>query len=65
MFGGRGSFDDTLALLGFAIALPTLISLIPDAIRAVLTTAGLLSRGAWEETVSRFGSADWLFLCAA
>jgi hypothetical protein len=61
-FRGRGSFDDTLALLGFAIALPTLISLIPDATRAVLTTVGLQDRQAWEDAVGRAGTADWWFL---
>ena len=51
--GGRGTFEDTLALLGFAIAIPTLLSLIPDAVRAVLTSFGFLSRSAWEQAVSR------------
>jgi hypothetical protein len=44
LFQGRGTFDDMLALLGFAIALPTLVSLLPDFTRAVLTTVGVLSR---------------------
>lgn len=39
LFRGQGSFDDTAALLGFAVALPTILSLVPDFIRAALTTA--------------------------
>lgn len=61
LFHGRGTFEDTLALLGFAVALPTLVSLIPDAVRAVLTSAGLMSRAAWEQAVSEPGTPDWLF----
>ena len=62
LFHGQGTFDDTLALLGFAVALPTLLSLIPDAIRAALTATGLVSRAAWEQAVSQPGSLDFLFL---
>jgi hypothetical protein len=61
-FRGRGTFDDTLALLGFAVALPTLISLIPDFARAALTTVGVQDRQAWEDAVGRMGTADWWFL---
>jgi hypothetical protein len=61
-FGGTGSFEDTAALLGFAVALGTLISLIPDAVRAGLTSVGALSRVAWEQAVSEAGSPEWVFL---
>jgi hypothetical protein len=64
LVGGRGTFDDTLALLGFAIAFPTFISLIPDAARALLTSAGVLNRAAWERAVSIPGTTDFLFLWA-
>jgi hypothetical protein len=64
LVGGHGTFDDTLALLGFAVAVPTLISLVPDAVRAALTTAGLINRTAWEQAVSEPGTADFLFLWA-
>ncbi len=60
--GGQGSFDDTLALLGFAVALPTLISLIPDTARSVLTATGVQSRPAWEAAIARPGNSDWLVL---
>jgi hypothetical protein len=63
-FGGRGTFDDTLALLGFAIALSTCVSLIPDAIRALLTSLGLVNRPAWERAVSEPGTPDFLLLWA-
>jgi hypothetical protein len=59
---GEGAFEDTLALLGFAVALPTLVALIPDALRAALTTLGLQDRRAWEAAVAQPGTADWLFL---
>ena len=64
LFRGEGSFDDTAALLGFAIALPTLTSLIPDATRSVLTTAGVLNRAGWEQAVATPGTPDFLFLWA-
>jgi hypothetical protein len=59
---GRATFEDTLALLGFAVALPTLVSLIPDAIRAAMTAVGMLSRVAWERAVSEPGTPDWVLL---
>jgi hypothetical protein len=61
-FGGGGSYDDTLAVLGFAIALPTCISLIPDAVRALLTSVGVVNRAAWEAAVSEPGTTDFVFL---
>lgn len=64
LFRGQGSFDDTAALLGYAIALPTFISLIPDALRAALTTAGVVNRVAWEQAISVPGTPDFLFLWA-
>jgi hypothetical protein len=60
--GGGGTFEGTLAWLGLAVSVATLISLIPDAIRACLTTAGLISRAEWEQAVSQPGSADFVFL---
>jgi len=63
-FGGRGSYDDTLALLGFAIAFSTFISLIPDATRALLTSVGVMNRAAWEKAISEPGTADFIFLWA-
>jgi hypothetical protein len=61
-FHGGGTFEDTLALLGFAIALPTLISLVPDLARGALTVAGVMDRQDWEAAVATPGTADWLFL---
>jgi Yip1 domain len=63
-FGGRGTYDDTLALLGFAVALATFIPLIPDAIRALLTSVGVVNRAAWEASVNQPGTADFWFLWA-
>ena len=63
-FGGGGTYDDTLAFLGFAIALPTFVALIPDAVRALLTSVGVVNRAAWEAAVNEPGTADFLFLWA-
>jgi hypothetical protein len=63
-FGGRGTFDDTLAVLGFAVAFATFISLIPDAIRALLTSLGVMSRAAWEQAISQPGTPDFVVLWA-
>jgi hypothetical protein len=61
---GRGTLRDTLAVLGLAIAGATLISLIPDAIRAALTTLGYVDRAAWEHAVEQPGTPDFVFLWA-
>jgi len=45
--GGSGSFDDTLALVGPAIAVCTLFTLIPDLIIGILLNAGLLPAETW------------------
>jgi len=63
-FGGRGTLDDTLALLGFAIAFATFVTLIPDAIRALLTSLGVMNRAAWEQAISQPGTADFVLLWA-
>jgi hypothetical protein len=62
LVGGVGTYEDTLTKLGFAVAAATLITLVPDALRAALTTAGGLSRAAWEQAVARPGSPDFVFL---
>jgi len=41
-WGGTGSFEDTMALTGFAVAICTLFSVIPDLIEAVLMISGIL-----------------------
>ncbi len=64
LFGGRGTFDDTLVLLGFAVAAATLIALIPDSITVALMVAGVMSRPAWEQAISQAGTPDWLLLWA-
>jgi hypothetical protein len=63
-FGGHGTFDDTLALLGFAVAVATLIALIPDSVTVGLMVVGVMSRPAWEQAISQAGTPDWLLLWA-
>jgi hypothetical protein len=62
LVGGMGTFEDTLTQLGFAIASATLITLIPDAVRAAMTSAGALSRTEWEQAVASPGSPDFVLL---
>jgi hypothetical protein len=60
--GGVGTFEATLTQVGFAIATATLITLIPDAARAAMTSVGALSRADWEQAVASPGSPDFVFL---
>ncbi len=50
--GGRGSFEDVLALLGYGIAVPTLAMLIPDYVAGLLTLTGLVE----VDTMSRLAA---------
>jgi hypothetical protein len=45
--GGKGSFDDTLALTGPAIAFATLFTLVPDLVIGVLLVTHVLDLDAW------------------
>jgi hypothetical protein len=51
--GGTGTFDDTLALAGPAIAGCTLFTLIPDLTIGVLLNTGVLDADAWLRDVTR------------
>ena len=50
--GGRGSFDDTMALVGSATAVCTLCTLVPDLIIGVLLRTGAIQADAWLEAVA-------------
>lgn len=45
--GGKGTFDDTLALTGPAIAAATLFTVVPDLIIGVLLVTHLLDLDSW------------------
>jgi hypothetical protein len=50
--GGSGSFDDTLSLLGPAIAGCTLFTLIPDLIIGILLNTGALAADTWMHDIT-------------
>ncbi len=47
-FGGKGSFEDTLSVLGFGISLATWSTLIHELADAILSVAGLINMQAYE-----------------
>jgi hypothetical protein len=51
--GGTGTFDDTLALVGPAVAGCTPFTLIPDLTIGVLLNTGLLDADAWLRDVTQ------------
>jgi hypothetical protein len=51
--GGRGDFDDTMALVGFSTALASLTTLVPDTIIALLLCAGVVDPAAWMHAITR------------
>ena len=63
--GGSGSFDDTLALLGPAIAVCTLFTLIPDLIIGILLNTGALPADTWTYDITHPGltlNLVWTYL---
>jgi Yip1 domain len=50
--GGKGTFDDTLAALGFAVAIPTTFAFLHDCITGFMTATGIMSAEAWERSIS-------------
>jgi hypothetical protein len=58
--GGTGSFEDTLAVLGFAIAVPTLIPLIIDLVKEPLVIMGYVNVLSWTNALSTPGF--WMLL---
>ncbi len=59
--GGQGTFDDTLAALGFAVAIPTTFAFLHDCITGFMTTTGIMSAAAWERSISTPGIGMVLF----
>jgi hypothetical protein len=51
--GGRGSFEDTLGLLGWAIAASTLATLLPDLGIGIALCAGLVRSDTWMDAITR------------
>lgn len=55
VFIGQGSFDSTLAVMGFAFALPCLLTWIPETIGSILFATGLLTQKEWLGIIARPG----------
>lgn len=53
--GRRGTFEDTAALLGFAIVPPTFVTLIPDGISGILSVLGVIGPDPLLWTTHGFG----------
>ena len=65
--GGRGSFEGTLALLGPAIAISTLATLIPDTGIALALIAGVVEPAVWMRGITSASwvlAAVWVYLVA-
>ncbi len=54
-FRGSGSYEGTLAVLGFAMALPSFVTWIPETIGTVLFVSGVMTQKQWLEITSRPG----------
>lgn len=65
--GGRGSFDETIAVLGFATAAATVPALAPDLALTLVQVAGLMDYEPWFHSVTRGGAwfyVVWVYLAA-
>lgn len=51
--GRTGTFESTLAVLGFALAVPTFVMWVPETIEAVLFVAGVTTQPEWMGLSSR------------
>lgn len=64
---GTGSFDDTLALLGPAVAVCTAVTLVPDLIIGALLNTGVVASDVWMREITRPSATlalVWAYLLA-
>jgi len=54
-FRGSGTFEGTLAVLAFAVTIPTFVTWIPETTGTILMLAGAMTHGDWVEATSRPG----------
>jgi len=54
-FKGRGTFEGTLAVLGFALTIPSFVTWIPETIGTILFLLGVMSQAEWREIIARPG----------
>jgi hypothetical protein len=59
-FGGRGSFEDTFALLGFATSVATLPALVPDLALTFLQVVRFMDYEPWFYSVTHGGA--WFYV---
>ena len=50
--GGRGTFEDTMALIGVSTAFASLTTLVPDTVVALLLCAGIVDSAAWMTAIT-------------
>jgi hypothetical protein len=62
IFKGNGTFEGTLAVLGFAMAIPAFVMWIPETIVTVLFLLGIMTQKEWIEISARPGF--WRFFAA-
>jgi len=55
LFKGNGTFEDTASLLGFGIAVPTYVTLIPDTIGGFLAFLGIINQKEYTEFITHPG----------
>jgi hypothetical protein len=55
IFRGKGTFEGTLATLGFAITIPSFVTWIPETIGTVLFLSGIMTQKEWQEIIARPG----------
>ncbi|HVZ80224.1 MAG TPA: YIP1 family protein [bacterium] len=60
LLGGQGKFEDTLALTGWASALGTLATLLPDLVLTLVQVAGWMDYGHWRGSVDHGG--PWFYI---
>jgi hypothetical protein len=46
-FAGRGSFEGTLAALGFALTIPAFVTWIPETVNTLLIVTGVITEAEW------------------
>jgi len=55
LFGGTGTFEGTLAVLGLAMTIPAFVTWIPETLMTVLMLTGVMTQEQWLEATSRPG----------
>jgi hypothetical protein len=60
-FGGRGSFEQSLAVLGFALTLPGFVTWIPETVETGFLLTGAMTQPEWLELIERPGPWKVIF----